>query len=132
MSEELCSCKDEDREVKVKMTTYCGKCSEVIGKFAIKRPFKALGVTVLIAYGGSNFIDYAISDNRYPLGVESELLDACTSSSERLLKYTHYKNKKNICVCALQDTMNEISYIRFKIDDKAFSEAFSKNARACI
>ncbi|MGR5149985.1 hypothetical protein ACQKP8_25995 [Photobacterium alginatilyticum] len=131
MSESLCKCNDEERNVKVKVTTYCSECSSIIEKFTIQKPLKALGLSLLVAYGGSNFIDYAISDNRYPLKVETEIFDSCLNSYERPLRHSNYRNKKSICLCALQDTMNEISFTRYSVDEEGFLNAFSKNANGC-
>ncbi|ELA7017093.1 hypothetical protein RA809_004647 [Vibrio parahaemolyticus] len=131
MSESLCKCNDEDGNLKVKVTTYCSECSSVIEKFTIQKPLKALGLSLLAAYGGSNFIDYAISDNRYPLKVETEIFDSCLNSYERPLKHSAYRDKKSICLCALQDTMNEISFTRYRVDEEGFLNAFSRNAKGC-
>ncbi len=131
MAESLCKCNDDNRDVNVKVTTYCCECSSIMDKFIVKKPLKALGVSLLIAYGGSNFIDYAISNNRYPLEVETEIFNSCLNSYQKPLKYSNYRNKKQVCLCALQDTMNEISYTRFSIDEDGFLSAFSTNAKDC-
>ncbi|MFI3245491.1 MAG: hypothetical protein R3Y10_03225 [Ferrimonas sp.] len=125
-----CSC-GENAEHGATVKLYCKNCSTVVDKFSIKSPLKAIGLTALFAYGGSQFIDYAISDNRYPLPVEYAVLEACVSSYKEPLSYGSYSSKKTLCLCALEDTMNEISYIRYKIDEDGFLNAFEDNAKAC-
>ena len=73
MSESLYKCNDKERNIKIKVVTYCSKCSSVMEKFTIQKLLKAIGLSLLVSYGGSDFIDYAISDNRYPLTVEIEI-----------------------------------------------------------
>ncbi|PSW24302.1 hypothetical protein C9J19_20280 [Photobacterium phosphoreum] len=131
MPESLCKCNDKERNVKIKVATYCGECSSVMEKFTIQRPLKAIGLSLLVAYGGSHFIDYAISDNRYPLSVETEIFDSCLNSYEKPLNHNDYRNKKSVCICALQDTMNEISFMRYSVDENGFSSAFLNNINRC-
>lgn len=125
-----CSCSDK-AEVGATVEFQCKTCGSVIEKFTVKKPLKAAGIAAILAYGGSQFIDYAIFDNRYPLNVEYAVLEACSSSYKEPLSYSSYGSKKKLCLCALEDTMNEISYIRFKVDEKGFLEAFEENAKSC-
>lgn len=125
-----CSC-DDKAEVGATVEFQCKICESVIEKFTVKKPLKAAGIAAILAYGGSQFIDYAISDNRYPLAIEYAVLEACSSSYKEPLSYSSYTSKKNLCLCALEDTMNEISYIRFKINEEGFLKAFEKNAKSC-
>ena len=127
---ESCNCGDK-AEVGATVKFYCKTCSTVIEKITIKKPLKAAGLATIIAYGGSQFVDYAITDNRYPLAVEYAVLEACASSYEEPLSYSSYGSKKKLCLCALEDTMNEISYIRYKVNEKGFLKAFESNAKSC-
>jgi hypothetical protein len=125
-----CNCGDE-AEFGATIKFHCKTCKNVIEKFTIKKPLKAAGIFAVLAYGGSQFIDYAITDNRYPLNVEYSVLEACASSYNKPLSYSSYDEKKKICLCAFEDTMNEISYLRYKVDEKGFLEAFEINAKSC-
>ncbi|MBK1874466.1 hypothetical protein FE848_14670 [Marinobacter sp. 1-3A] len=127
---ESCSCGDK-AEVGATVEFQCKTCESVIEKFTIKKPLKAAGIAAILAYGGSQFIDYAITDNRYPLDVEYSVLEACSSSYKEPLSHSSYRSKKKLCLCALEDTMNEISYIRYKVDEKGFLKAFEENAKSC-
>jgi len=127
---ESCSCGDK-AEVVATVEFQCKTCESIIEKFSIKKPLKAAGLAAVLAYGGSQFIDYAITDNRYPLSVEYAVLEACSSSYKEPISYSSYGSKKQLCLCALENTMNEISYIRYKVDEKGFLKAFEKNAKSC-
>ncbi len=128
--EQSCNCQDKAK-ISTKVEFGCENCNKVIEKFTIKKPLRLAGLAAVIAYGGSQFIDYAITDNRYPMKVEYSLLDACISSEKKPLDFNSYGDKKQKCLCALEDTMNEISYIRYKVDRKGFVAAYKKNARMC-
>lgn len=127
---ESCGCGDNtDIESTVKFE--CKKCSALIEEFKIKKPLKAAGIAAILAYGGSQFIDYAISDNRYPMAVEYAVLEACSSSYSRSMSSLTLGSNKKRCLCALEDTMNEISYIRFKVNESAFVSSFRENIKSC-
>ncbi|MFT5297878.1 MAG: hypothetical protein ACI9YH_003917 [Colwellia sp.] len=127
---ESCSC-GEKAEIGAIVKFHCKACSNIIEKFTVKKPLKAAGLAAILAYGGSQFIDYAITDNRYPLDIEYAVLEACASSHKQPLSYNSYGSKKKLCLCALEDTMNEISYVRYKVNEKGFLKAFESNAKSC-
>ena len=129
--ESSCKCNDET-DVTAEVKFECQKCSSVIEKFEIKKPLKVAGIAAVLAYGGSQFIDYAITDNRYPMDKEYAILDACVSSYQQPLSYSVRGDKEKVCLCALEDTMNEISYIRSRVDEKGFLKAFRENAKSCM
>lgn len=128
--ENTCSCGDK-AEIEATVKFHCKNCSTHIENFTIKKPLKAAGLAAILAYGGSQFIDYAITDNRYPLSVESEILNACTNSYQEPVSFRVHGKRRDVCLCALEDTMNEISYIRYKVNEKAFLKAFNSRAKAC-
>jgi hypothetical protein len=107
MSEE-CSCDDKSK-IGATVKIHCKICATVLEKYTIKKPFKSALIAMLLAYGGGQTIEYAVTDNRYPLNIEYAVLNACTSSYQQALSYVSYDLKETICLCALEDTMNEIS-----------------------
>lgn len=125
------TCSKKERKYFVELFLKCKTCNKVLKKKTITNPYKIAALLVVVSYGASNFIDYAITDNRYPLSVEYEVMEACASSYSKPLSYSGFSSKKKICLCALEDTMNEISYIRFKADEKGFLKAFEENAKGC-
>ncbi|MFY8299503.1 hypothetical protein AAEU28_12105 [Pseudoalteromonas sp. SS15] len=127
---EECNC-EEQAEVGATVKFHCNICDSEIEKFTLKKPLKAASLAAVLAYGGFQFIDYAITDNRYPLKVEYSVLEACANSYQEPLSYSSYGAKKELCLCALEDTMNEISYIRYQFDEKVFLKAFERNAGQC-
>ncbi|WP_420589075.1 hypothetical protein [Bacterioplanoides sp.] len=126
----LCSCGDK-ANIEATVKFHCKTCSSLIEKFTVKKPLKAAGLAAILAYGGSQFIDYAITDNRYPLAVEAEILNACTNSYQEPVSFRVHGKRRDVCLCALEETMNEISYVRYKLNEKAFLKAFDSRAKAC-
>ena len=91
---ESCSC-GEKAEIGATVKFHCKACANVIDKFTVKKPLKAAGLAAILAYGGSQFIDYAITDNRYPLDVEYAVLEACASSYNNHYLMIHMVQRKN-------------------------------------
>jgi len=124
---ETCSCQD-NQETSAEIRFYCNKCKEEKKKITIKKPLKAGVISIFLTYSGVQVFDYAIENNRYPLEVESEIINACTNYYRESVTPRLYEMRRSVCLCALRDTMNEISYIRYKIDEKAFLKAFKAKA----
>ena len=127
---ESCKC-DDKAKLGATIEFHCQTCSNVTKEISIKKPLKVAAIAAILAYSGSQFADYAITDNRYPLETEYSLLEACISSYQKPLSGSQYRNKKNKCLCALQETMNEISHIRYMVSEDSFLDAFNGNAREC-
>ena len=126
---EECTCGD-DATLGATIKLHCQKCSNVREKFSIKKPFKVAAITAILAYGGSNFIDYAVTDNRYPIATEFEILNACINNrGPSSSKYYH--RTKDVCFCAMEDTMNQISSTMKRVTDAGFLKAFTENAEDC-
>ena len=128
--QEQCSC-GEEADIQCSIRFSCKKCSTTIERFKIKKPLKAAAILAILGYGGSQFIDYAITDNRYPMDVEYQIMNSCVSTYKKPLNSSRYRKKQEVCLCAFEDTKNEISYIRFKVDEEGFLKAFSENAKSC-
>jgi len=127
---ESCKC-EENQKLGATIEFHCQTCSNVTKEFSITKPFKVAAIATLLAYSGSQFVDYAITDNRYPLATEYDLLESCLSSYQKPLSGNQYRNKKSKCLCALEDTMNEISHVRYLVSENGFLEAFTNNAKEC-
>lgn len=110
----------------------CEHCQEDLANNSYKKPIFSGGTVLVIGILGGQIADYAIFDNRYPLKVEYSLIDTCLNSSDTALNRILYKKKREVCICSMQETMNEISYIRYKVDDKGFFSAFEANLKQCL
>lgn len=124
-------CAADKRSYFVELYIKCRSCNKTIKKITITKPYKVAALLTVVSYGASQFIEYVVTDNRYPLGVEYAVLDSCVNSYGSVIPYGSYRSKKKICLCALEETMNEISYIRYKVDEDGFLEALRDNAKEC-
>lgn len=115
-------------EAKVK----CGHCQEKLTGSTFKKPIMSGGAILVIGLVSGQIADYALFDNRYPMHVEYSIVDACANSSPELISKNIYIDRRNVCLCAMQGTMNEISYIRYKVDKESFLSAFRKNSNECM
>ena len=131
MKIECPNCQKENN-LKLEAKVKCGSCGEELTGSTYKKPIISGMALLTIGVIGGQFVDYAVTDNRYPLKTEYSLIESCANSYEKPVKRRIYSNKKEICLCAMEDTMNEISYIRYKVDKDDFLLAFEKNADNCI
>lgn len=127
-----CSCDKKNKNYLVDIIIKCSLCEKILKQKRITNPYKVAALLVVISYGTSQFIDYAVTNNRYPLDVEYAVMDSCSNSYKRTYTQREYGKKKSICFCALEDTMNEISYARYLLDNTKFLNVFKKNTAICI
>jgi len=132
LSIDSCTCEEEDKRYFVDVILYCNSCSNILTKKTIKHPYKVAAILAVISYGASQFIEYVITDNRYPLTTEYAIIESCASLYEEPVSRRVHASRKDICLCAMEDTANEISYSRYIVNKSAFLSAFEDNAQNCI
>lgn len=112
----------------------CGGCKEKLsGHFykRFKKPLVSTSVAVCIAAFGGYQVEKAISDDRYPMAAEYELISACSSGQFYTLSRKSAKEKASLCVCALEKTVDDISYSDIKENEQQFVTRFKANISAC-
>jgi hypothetical protein len=87
---------------------------------------------IILGAGGGVYLDRKIKTNRYPISVEYKIVHSCLSSYEKPLYARHYILKKQICVCALKETEDEIDFDEYKKDENRFLNIFENKAKECI
>jgi hypothetical protein len=125
-----CDCGEESK-IGALIILSCKSCKKQLDRIEIKKPVKATAIAALLAFGGSQTISYAVTDNRYPLAVEHEVMEACVSYYDKPVAKSVYGSRAKVCLCALEDTMNQISYVRYNVNESGFLSAFEGNAKAC-
>ena len=113
----------------------CGDCKEELAGYKYRKYSNSIIATtsaVIFGFVGARTIDrHFLEDNRYPLAVEYSLVEACVSNYKKPVSYSVIEGKREICVCALQQTMEEISYNTYKKETNNFLIAFGNNAIQC-
>lgn len=97
-----------------------------------KKPLISTFTAILIGGIGVYEIDKRFFvENRYPLAVEYEVVDACVNAGNSMLTAAQQKRKKEICTCALVKTQVDISYKDMQKDGKVFASRLKENANNC-
>lgn len=113
----------------------CGECKKTLSGHTYKRFKKPLisatSALLIGAYGAHKIDKEFIEDARYPVGVEYELIDSCVNSSRNFMNSEWRVDKAKICVCALEKTMNDISFKDMKKSESAFLTRFRSSITAC-
>ena len=113
----------------------CSACKESFSGHTYKRFKKPLisATTALIIgiYGTYKIDDTYFDEQRYPVNIEYELIDNCVNSSSRVLRNSQYITKKEVCSCALEQTMIKINYSELKKNESNFLTRFKNNIRKC-
>jgi len=100
-----------------------------------KKIASVLGIFILGAVSGHHIDDlvekYNLEIDRYPIKVEHSIIENCISSYTQPLKRSHIRNKREVCICALDKTELEYNYESFEYDKNRFIEIFEDKSRAC-
>lgn len=128
------SCSTEN-EIEYGEKIVCGECKESFSGHTYKRFKKPIisATTALIigSYGTYKIDKLLIEESRYPVNIEYELIDSCVNSSRSSLSYARYTEKKSICSCALEKTMERIKYRKFEESEKEFLSRFRESIAIC-
>lgn len=113
----------------------CGECKKTFAghlykKF--KKPFLSTTTALLVgAFGAYHLDNKFIEKERYPVGVEYELIHSCLANSGRLMDSNRMIAKTTRCVCALENTMSDFSYKEMKKSESEFITRFTANITSC-
>lgn len=131
----VCSKCSKDNTVKLSDKLHCKHCEEEItAKKYIKKPWILIPTTVAVLSGiaGGVYIDEEIETDRFPMAVEHSLIESCIAIDEKPLRRVEIRKKKEICVCALKNTIEEVEYSVYKDNKNLFILSFGKYANECM
>ncbi|GHA48037.1 hypothetical protein ACFFLZ_16145 [Photobacterium aphoticum] len=111
------SCKECDKSFKGK-------------KFSERKFISATTALAIGAFGGYK-VNTAWDETRYPLNVEYAIVDTCLNSAKNLIAVSRYENKREICLCSLEKTMEVVPYSSFNDDQGPFLAVFRQKAKTC-
>lgn len=83
---------------------------------------------IALTFGGSRTYEHFTKQNRYPVEIEYAIIDQCISSYDEPIKYSNLKNKRKLCINALEQTQKDFSYSDFKKDKKGFIDKFRQHS----
>ena len=128
----MSNCKCEGPiKIKTRVSHTCGSCQKIVKGFQFKKKLKYAAIIGVIGYGSGQAMESIFFDNRYPLDVEYSIIDACVNSSGKALSSRQYQNKQKLCLCAVEDTINDVSYSSFKSSEHLFNQSLQKSLNKC-
>jgi hypothetical protein len=122
----------EDNSINLSSTIKCKHCNEPLIGEKYTKPIISVMTAIILGIGGGVYLDEKFETNRYPINTEYNIIYSCLSSYEEPLSERYYKNKKQICSCALRKTENKIDFDEYKKDENKFLDIFEKKAKECI
>ncbi|MGO3891389.1 MAG: hypothetical protein ACTJHW_10465 [Paenalcaligenes sp.] len=97
-----------------------------------KKPLISTFTAILIGGFAVYEIDKRFfAENRYPVAVEYEVVEACVNAGHSALTVAQQKRKKEICTCALVKTQVDIPYKDMKKDGKNFFSRLKEETSSC-
>jgi hypothetical protein len=134
MQIECPSC-SSDNKIEFGENILCSECKESFaGHFykKFKKPFISATTALFIGAIGTYHADQIFfEEQRYPIKVEYELIDSCVNASRTLINFERQAKKTQVCVCALEKTMEEISYKELKKSESVFLTRFRSSISSC-
>lgn len=110
----------------------CEHCHIDISNNKYKKSAMAASAALIIGASGYHLVDkYIITDTRYPLIVESAIIDQCKNGHQKPMLDTTYIKKSDVCICALSRTMKTLSYSDLKKNKNEFFNVFNANVSDC-
>ena len=111
----------------------CGHCKAELSGHSYKKPLLSVTTALIVGAGGFYATDkFVLSEDRYPLKTEYAILSSCANSFDKPISRSSYNKKNDVCICALEKTMDEFSYSDLKSDEKGFLEKFRLNSETCV
>lgn len=124
-----------DNQIEFGQNIICGECKKTLAGHSykkFKKPFVSATAALFIgAFGTYKTDKIFFEDQRYPLSVEYELVDSCANSSHKLMNSHQQAEKTQVCICALEKTMEAISYKDLKKSESEFVTRFRNNITSC-
>ncbi|MFM2483768.1 hypothetical protein [Celerinatantimonas yamalensis] len=134
MNIECPSCSEENK-IEYGENIICNKCGTTFAGHTykkFKKPLLSASSALLIGVFGTYKIDQLyLNEQRYPVKIEYEIIDSCVNSDQRAITNHQYLEKKERCSCALELTMDSISYKEATSDDSKFLQKFRSNLNHC-
>lgn len=124
-----------DNKIEFGENIVCGECKKSFAGHSyakLKKPLVSATTALFIGVFGTYKADKIFfEEQRYPLSVEYELVDSCVNSSRMPMRSIQYSEKKKTCICALNKTMEIISYEELKESESEFTTRFKNSIYIC-
>ncbi|WP_318479417.1 hypothetical protein [Photobacterium leiognathi] len=109
----------------------CVHCEKSFKKFKFRKYLVPTSAVILASSVGGYQINDLFERSRYPLAVEFAIVDTCIGGSLNWVSKSWYKSKRDICLCAMKETTQDIDYRDYKSNYVDFVNRFKYNAKKC-
>ena len=124
-------CEEENR-VRLSSDIKCHKCQKsLLGFKYIQKPLIKVSTALLIGGLSGHWIDDFFEFKRYPIKIEHSIIENCLSGYSMPLKYFDFKEKREICICALEKTEKKFDYKDLEENSEGFFQIFRENVAQC-
>lgn len=128
------SCSEENK-VELGDDVVCKACNGSFSGYSYSKIAKPLisATTALCigAFGALKIDKHFLEEQRYPVSVEYELIENCANADTWYSSYGQHAKKTQLCICALEKTMSDVSYKEMSESESTFVTHFRKNIATC-
>lgn len=129
-----CPACDKNSKIEYAEHINCSHCGSSFKGFSFRKfkvPISVAIASGLIGFAANERIETLWEDQRYPLEVEYELVNLCVNQSQSIMSNTWYTNKTKICICAVEQTMNDMTLKELEENESRFVTRLRSNIRSC-
>lgn len=131
----ICPHCSTENKIEYSKNIICNKCKTSFSGHtykSFKKPLASAATALVIGAIGAYEIDKRfIDETRYPVRVEYELIDACVNLSRVPLTSRQRVKKVKICICALENTMKNVSFKDMQKSESKFVTRFRTSIASC-
>lgn len=125
----------KDKKIEYAKNIICDECqSSFFGYKFKKHKRKLISATAALAIGtvGGYKVGDWLTEQRYPLAVEYQMVNACVNSDNRALRRDSYVQKQRTCLCAVESTVSRFSYSDFRgLSDEVLVSVLDASLARC-
>jgi hypothetical protein len=128
-----CSSCSANNELDQQRQINCEKCEEPITghKYGAKGALSAV-LAFTVGFTGYGLVDRNfLETERYPMKIEYAMVNACTNADLSALAAELYQTKQEICLCAVEKTVQALPYSEFTDRRSEFRGLLSSNVDKC-
>lgn len=121
-------------QLRCEATLECSKCQKPMSGFKYRKVKKAVSAAVVafsLGVVGTVQVRHHFVPERYSIRSEYAIVDMCLNSSERPIAVSAYEDKRDDCVCALEQVQKTLKTKDFNEDRAHYLTTFAAAARQC-
>ncbi|MGF1765696.1 hypothetical protein [Aliivibrio kagoshimensis] len=121
-----------DNDIEFAKNISCKECEKSFEGFKFsKRALISASTALFVGAMGGYKVNASLEEVRYPLAVEYAIVDSCINSSKNQMSTRRYETKRELCLCALDKTMEDVSYTTYNSESNEFITTLRQNAKLC-